>query len=422
MNPRRISGMPSRLRVASNDRPRIVALASTVPARPGDGTPEFVLSLARKLAKRFDIVIITPRAGGAPREEEIGGVAIRRFAYFPARWEGLAQGAILPNLRSKPWTILQVPSLMLAFTWVALREVKRLRPSLIHAHWIIPGGLVAWIVGKLRSTPYIVTAHGADGFALQGFAFRQLKKLVIGGAVGVLPTSNEMAERLGLRERDQEVDVVPMGVDVDEIKRLTPQRRPRQGTFLFVGRLEDKKGVNTLLRATAIVPEIRLVIIGDGNRGPELRRLAADLELGNRVSFLGQRSRDRVLAEMQDAQAVIIPSQVGRGGDSETTPLVMSEAMSARAPVIASRMGGLAEQISHRQNGILFDPGSVESLAATLRFAYENADEVEGYARRAYELIKEGPLNLDNTVARYEDAYATAIARASEGAVRTAPQ
>jgi glycosyltransferase involved in cell wall biosynthesis len=125
---------------------------------------------------------------------------------------------------------------------------------------------------------------------------------------------------------------------------------------------------------------------------------------------------------MQEAQAVIIPSQVGRGGDSETTPLVMSEAMSAGVPVIASRMGGLAEQIADRQSGILFDPGSVESLAETLRFAHDKPDEVAEYARRAAESIRSGPLNLEHTAARYEEAYAKAIARASAGTVRTAPE
>jgi glycosyltransferase involved in cell wall biosynthesis len=395
-----------------------VTLASTVPARSGDGTPEFVLALARKLSARFDIVIIAPRVSGAPREENVGGVAIRRFAYFPARWEKLAEGAILPNLRAKPWTIVQVPSLLVSFIGLTLHEIKRLRPSLIHAHWIIPAGLVAWIVRRLRGTPYIVTAHGADGFALQGPAWRRLKRLVLDSATAVLPTSTEMAERLDLSGRERDATVVPMGVDVDEIQREATTTPPRSGTFVFVGRLEDKKGVDTLLRAAATVPEVRLVIIGDGNAGPSLRRLAADLGLSDRVSFRGQRSKDEVLAEMRRSQAVVVPSRVGRGGDRETTPLVMSEAMSAGVPVMASRMGGLSEHISHRQTGILFDPSSEESLAAALRFAHENPDELARYARRAMELVKGSPLDLAYTASRYAEAYERAIAHAPDVSTR----
>jgi glycosyltransferase involved in cell wall biosynthesis len=388
----------------------VVTLASTVPARSGDGTPEFVLALARKLSSRFDIFIIAPRVSGALREEDIDGVAIRRFAYFPARWEKLADGAILPNLRTKPWTILQVPCLLGAFTGVTLAEIKRRRPSLVHAHWIIPAGLIAWVARKLQGTPYIVTAHGADGFALQGRFWRRLKRLVLEEAVQVLPTSREMAERLQLRDGETDATVVPMGVDVDQIRRVATKTQPRHGTFVFVGRLEDKKGVDTLLRAAASVSGVRLVIIGDGNAGPSLRRLAEDLGASERVSFLGQKPRDEVLAQMQQAQAVVVPSRVGRGGDRETTPLVMSEAMSAGVPVMASRMGGLSEHISHRENGILFEPGSEESLASALRFALENPDEVAEYARRAMELVKDGPLDIAYTAARYADAYARAIA------------
>jgi glycosyltransferase involved in cell wall biosynthesis len=395
-----------------------VTLASTVPGRSGDGTPEFVLALARKLSSRFDIVIIAPRVSGALREENVGGVAIRRFAYFPSRWENLAEGAILPNLRARPWTIVQVPSLLAAFTRVTLREIKQLRPSLIHAHWIIPAGLVAWAIRRLRGTPYIVTAHGADGFALQGRAWRRLKRLILDNAVAVLPTSREMAERLDLGGRERDATVVPMGVDVDEIQREATTTAPRPGTFVFVGRLEDKKGVDTLLRAAATVPEVQLAIIGDGNAGPSLRRLAADLRLSDRVSFLGQRSKDEVLAEMRRSQAVVVPSRVGRGGDRETTPLVMSEAMSAGVPVMASRMGGLSEHILHRQNGILFEPGSEESLAAALRFAHQNPDELARYARRAMELVRGSPLDLAYTASRYADAYNRAIADAPDVAPR----
>ncbi|MEI6590843.1 MAG: glycosyltransferase family 4 protein, partial [Actinomycetes bacterium] len=124
-------------------KPNLLVLASTFPAHPNDGTPAFVLDLAKREAKRYSVTVLTPRVKGAAGREVIDGVAVVRYPYFFKRFEDLADGAILDNLKARRSRWIQVPALVFGL-WLALRsESNTLRPAAIHAHWVIPQGLVA---------------------------------------------------------------------------------------------------------------------------------------------------------------------------------------------------------------------------------------------------------------------------------------
>src|SRR5882762_7526555 len=124
---------------ASLDRPlRVLVLATTFPARAGDGTPEFVLTLSGALVEGgAQVTAVVPRVPGSVTSEVVDGVRVRRFAYFPRRFEGLANGAIMPNLRAQRWRWLEVAPLIVAFLLAGVRQVRRERPDVVHAHWIV---------------------------------------------------------------------------------------------------------------------------------------------------------------------------------------------------------------------------------------------------------------------------------------------
>jgi glycosyltransferase involved in cell wall biosynthesis len=104
---------------------------------------------------------------------------------------------------------------------------------------------------------------------------------------------------------------------------------------------------------------------------------------------------------------------VAANGDQDTTPLVMSESMSAGVPVIASRLGGLAEQIEPGVTGLLAEPDSAESLKAALRQALAEPGLLEECGLRARERIRGSALDLTTTVARYTEIL--------QGVVEAAP-
>jgi glycosyltransferase involved in cell wall biosynthesis len=389
---------------------RVLVLATTLPAVRDDGTPQFVLDLSLGLQETFDVLIVAPRVPAGKREEEIDGLRIERFAYFPRRFESLADGAMLPNLKARPTSAVQIPFLLGSFLWSSFRAGRRFRPDVIHAHWLVPGGFVALLVSKLLSVPYVVTVHGADAFALRAGALQWLKRAIMRNAAVVGLTSAALAEAV------PDVDsvpqpVIPMGVDVEGFAEGVGEREPVFGRLLFVGRLAEKKGVDVLLHALAEVPDATLVVGGDGPDAERLRTLSGELGVAERVRFAGRLSRPMIRDELRTAYAVVIPSKVAADGDQDTTPLVMSEGMSAAVPVIASRLGGLAEQIEPEVTGLLAEPDSADSLAETLRSALADPEKLAGYGRQARDRIHGSALDLRTTVARYTEILGDVVSK-----------
>jgi glycosyltransferase involved in cell wall biosynthesis len=336
-------------------------VTTTFPARPGDGTPEFVLTLARSI-RDFDVTVVAPRMPGGARDEIVDNVRVRRVAYFPRRWEGLAADAIVPTLRAAKWRVIEAPFLIGSLVLATWREVRRHRAVAVNSHWILPAGLIAVAVHALTRVPYVVTVHGADAYMFRGRLARWLKRLVLRRAAAVLPVSRDIAHTLDL----DDAPVLRMGVDTAAIRAVVGERDPHAGLLVYIGRLADKKGIDVLLEALVQVPSAHVDVIGDGPDRAALLALAARLGVTDRVRFCGRLPKLEVLAALAHAHAVVIPSKVGAGGDMEGTPVVLCEAMAAGVPIVASDLGGLGECIDHGTTGLLVPPGDPDALAAML--------------------------------------------------------
>ena len=127
----------------------------------------------------------------------------------------------------------------------------------------------------------------------------------------------------------------------------------------------------------------RLEIIGDGPERAAVEQRAEAVGVADRVRFLGKVPRAGVLAALGRAQAVVIPSHVGADGDMEGTPVVLSEAMAAGVPVVASKLGGLAECLSDGVDGLLVPPDDVDALVATLDKLLSGGVDLDAIGRAA---------------------------------------
>ena len=181
---------------------RILVLTSTFPRWHGDREPPFVFELCHRLAQAHDVLVLAPHCRGAAIEERMAAhLTVRRFRYAPERFESLAyEGGILEKLRRGRWRFLLVPIFVLGQLLAAVRAVRRECPDVIHAHWIVPQGVIgvlaAWASPKRRPA-VLCTSHGADLFALRGPLTRFLKAAVarakeraklLGGSVDVKVT------------------------------------------------------------------------------------------------------------------------------------------------------------------------------------------------------------------------------------------
>jgi|SRR5271155_3231309 glycosyltransferase involved in cell wall biosynthesis len=175
--------------------------------------------------------------------------------------------------------------------------------------------------------------------------------------------------------------------------------------FVFVGRLSSEKGLRTLLRAWGnLQTKTPLRIVGDGPLRTELESLKAAGNLEH-VSLEGWKPRTDVLEAIKGARALVIPSEW-----YECFPMVIVEAFAAGVPVIASKLGAMAELVESGKTGLHFSPGNASHLAATVEWALSHPEEMQAMGRLA-RTEYEQKYTADRNHTLLMEAYRRAIAQ-----------
>ncbi|QSB22734.1 glycosyltransferase family 4 protein [Curtobacterium sp. 24E2] len=209
-----------------------------------------------------------------------------------------------------------------------------------------------------------MTTLGGDLYALRHPLLQAVKRSVIRSAASVTCMSTDMARELGkLGARDEQVHVVPMGVDLDPITRAVERETRVPGRVLFVGRLVEKKGATVLLDALDRMTEqpAEVAVVGDGPLRAQLEARA-----GSVVTFLGARGKEALAAEYATASIALYPSVPAANGDRDGLPVALLEAMSAGCAIVASAVPGIVDVIEDGVNGLLVAPGDADALASAV--------------------------------------------------------
>jgi glycosyltransferase involved in cell wall biosynthesis len=181
----------------------------------------------------------------------------------------------------------------------------------------------------------------------------------------------------------------------------SPLDQERRG-YLYVGRLDETKGIATMLDAWRALPDLEaLRIAGDGPLLGDVSKAASQLP---NATALGRLSRSEVLMEMAVARALVFPSRWYEG-----FPVTIAEAFASGTPVIASRLGAMAELVEDRRTGLLFEPGNASDLATKVAWAAANPADMAamgGAARAEYEAKYAPERNYDLLMEIYERATA----------------
>jgi glycosyltransferase involved in cell wall biosynthesis len=388
----------------------------------GDGTPAFVADLARVEATHFDTVVVTPAVPGSSPRESADGYEVRRYRFFPRRWEDLADGAILENLRARPSRWLQLPSFFLAGALAVRRAVRETRPDVVHVHWIIPQGLMA--LATARRVPWLVTTLGGDLYALTSGPARWLKQRVLRRAAGVTVMNEEMARVVvDLGAPAEKVQVLPMGVQLGRIGAVGDAGDRRSGSVVFVGRLVEKKGLDVLLDALGRLPaelDWRFDVVGDGPLRAELEERARPL--GDRVVFHGQRPSSELGRLLAAAQVAVFPSVRARSGDQDGLPVALLEALAVGTPVVASDLPGLSDAVVggavggaddvSAPAGLLVEPGDAGALSDAIRMLLTDPGARERMGAAAVE--RAAAYSMDAIGGRYVALLRAAAERTGE--------
>ena len=337
--------------------------------------------LAAYESRKYDTAVLVPSVAGGAAREQTHGLSVRRFRYFPRRWEDLADGAILENLRARPSRWLQVGPFFIAEVWALRRLVREVDPDVLHVHWLIPQGVAA--LAGARGRPMLVTTLGGDLYGLRDPLSKRLITAVLRRAGAVTAMNEDMRERLiQLGARPDQVTVLPMGADVDGIRELASGIEPVGGRILFVGRLVEKKGAAVLLAALRVLADqnYNLRVVGDG----PLRQGVAGPGRGVAGDVPGRVAPRRARARVRRRVSHRVPRPCEpRAGPGWFAGVALLEAMAAGRPVIASALPGLAEAVEDGTSGRVVPSGDPEALASAIRSVLSDPAEALRLGRGA---------------------------------------
>jgi glycosyltransferase involved in cell wall biosynthesis len=270
----------------------------------------------------------------------------------------------------------------------------------IHAHFAVPTGAVAWAAHKATGIPYVLTAHLGDvpgGVPEQtGNLFRWLKPFtnpVWRDAAATTAVSSFVAglaeKAYGLRPR-----VILNGMQLPPARVVVPTDPPR---LLFVGRMSVQKDPVTAVRALALLNDLpwSCRMFGEGPLAAEVRAEIVRAGLEDRITLFGWASSEEVSTAMRESEILLIPSL------SEGLPMVAVEALANGLALAGSRIGGLADVLEEGVNGGLFDLASgPQGFAASLRPMLTDPEMLE--TSRLASLSKSRAFDLEPVLGQYE--------------------
>ncbi len=359
-----------------NKKKQVLILTSTFPRWEGDTDPPFVFDLCKRIKNRYSIHLLTPQSQGTEARQIFHGIDVKRFRYFFKKWQTLAyEGGILNRLKQNPFRYLLVPFFFLGELIATMRLLSSNRFSLINAHWLIPQGLVAVIAKSLlKSTvPVVCTVHGSDIFALKGFFLTAIKRFILLRSSEIIVVSRAMEEKvLSFGIRASRVHVISMGVDL-KTEFKPPEGPRRKRSLLFVGKLDENKGLLYLIKAFAIVlrkyPDSTLTVVGHGPQKNYYQELVSTMNLNGKVEFSGAVQNRKLPEIYRSSEVVVFPSVAMEGFG-----LVMVEALGCECAVIASDLPATHEIIIEGKTGLIVEQKNVEQIAQKILFLFDNPD------------------------------------------------
>lgn len=166
--------------------------------------------------------------------------------------------------------------------------------------------------------------------------------------------------------------------DIDNLGKPFRQIAPGYGDYiLYVGRIEQMKGVFSLIQSMETIPDVNLILVGDGTELDTCKKLVAARNAKN-VFFLGKVGKDEVFGLIQNSLFVVCPSEW-----YENMPYSIVEAMLLGKPVVGSRIGGIPEFVVDRYTGLTFEPANIRDLADKINCLLWDQEKREAYGRNA---------------------------------------
>ena len=339
-----------------------------------------------------NVIVLTSWDKGLERRERARGVDVIRVSTFGKR------------NRATATNFSMLCYLIFGFAYLIFHIGDFRQVEIINTHFAIPTGPLGMAASKLLSVPNVLTIIGGDIYdptkrssPHRSSILRFVNRGIINSATSVVAISSDTKKRTeehyNLKKGKKGIKVINYGFNPPESSH--PNRSDLglndQNYYLIaVGRLVKRKGFEYLINSLQNLPtEIHLLIIGDGPLEHELKNVAIQAGVSERVSFLGYQTRQRIWEYLQVADCFVLSSL------HEGLGIVVQEAMCAGLPIVATDNGGQVDLIRNGRNGLLVKPMDSLVLATAIEKIYSERDMAAEMGRNNRNDIKRCDMSVN---------------------------
>ena len=364
---------------------KIGTLTWEYPPRVVGGIARHCEGLAKALIKqKHDVHLFTLDFPGAPEYEEMDGIKVYRastelghpnFLTWVLMFNHFLSKRMADVTKTVDFDVMHVHDWLAAFSGISFKHYLK-KPIVLTMH--------STEVGRAQGL------HSPDSFSINGIEWWATYE-----ADRVIVCSHSMKDEIcnHFNLPREKVDIIPNAIDASKydipVDRGAVRQRYGVGwgekLILCVGRLVPQKGVEYFIRAIPLIakkyPEAKFIIVGEGWSRDLLEEEARASGHANKITFTGFASDKQVIELMTSADTLVVPSIY------EPFGIVALEGMATGVPVVASRVGGLAEVIDHDKTGIFVYPRSPESLAWGIDKVLSDPDNAKMLTKNAKEKL-----------------------------------
>ena len=339
------------------------------------------------VAHGHQVTVLTAHMHGLPFEEYKDGIHLVRISSLRRETFGASFMTMLAYI--------------LVGLWAGFRLIRLEHPEIIHTHFAVPSGALAWVLSTFTGIPYILTAHLGDvpgGVPEKtGKWFRWIEPLThpIWKRARKVIAVSEHTRQLALKHYPVNVQVVHNGADV---QLLSPQKIKLNTPLhlVFAGRFVPQKNPFAIVQALSQLKELDWYcsMLGDGPLFEDVRREIEKSGMSERFDLPGWVTPEDVLDHFSKSDILFMPSL------SEGLPVVGVQALASGLAIVASEIGGFLDLVDNEKNGYLIDAHDIPAFSNVLRGMIANPQLLLRFRQASIEKSRE--FDIQKIVDQYQ--------------------
>ena len=335
----------------------------------GGGGGVACYQIAKELAKNHDVDYLTTGFRGLPKFEVLDGIHVYRTSVLGRK--KLSTATFLSMLTFFPSSLL-----------MGIKLCRKNKYDVINAHFVVPSGPTGIALSKIFGIPIIISVHGGDIYdpskkwsPHRHFLFRKVIKWLLNKSDNITAQSNNTkSNTINYYKFNKQITIIPLGFTkpkFKEAKRKELGFSEKDNLLISVGRLIKRKAYEDAIQAISKLPyqNIKYLIIGDGPEEYNLRNLAKELKVDEKVKFLGFVPEEKKFQYLTVSDIYILSSI------HEGFGICFLEAMHCGLPIVATNNGGQTDFLVDEQNALLVPIKDSDALAEKIVELIENKEK-----------------------------------------------